>query len=253
MLNKILQSEKQKVTLSFISVVLFVYILLFEFILPANAFLPKPTILIDSVFSLFNDYNFAKAYLFTFTSIYSIIIISYFILRFTSKYISDYSLAFPGLIHLLDLSKYFIPFFLILLFELWFDNLMIGEYLFTLILSMGILKVTFFKEIFSMKQEYILSAKSLGLSEKDIFTKVIWKTIQPKIFQSIKNNQVPIWASVFIYEFICKTEGIGTIFYLVLRYNDLSALLTLFFFLIITFMAMEFILERIRKRFFYWE
>lgn len=253
MLKKILESEKQKVTLSFISVILFVYIILFEFIIPANGILPKPSILIDSVFSLFDDYNFAKSYLFTFTSIYSSIFISYFFISIIGKYFRDFSFAFPGLRHILDLSKYFIPFFLVMLFELWFGNSILGEYLFTLIIIVGILKVTFFSELISMEQEYIFSAKSLGINDKELFRKIIWKTLQPKIFNSIKKNHIVIWSSVFIYEFICKTDGIGNIFYTALKYNDLSVLLTLFLFLIITFVLMESILEIIRKRFFYWE
>ena len=253
MLNKIFKSEKHKVILSFISVVLFVYIILFEFILPANGFLPKPTILIDSVYSLFKDYNFVKNYLFTFTAIYSVLIISYFLISVGSKYFIKYILAFPGLRELLDLGKYFIPFFLILLFELWFGDSIFGEYIFILFIIIGSLKVTLFNEIFSMKQDFVLSAKSLGMKEKDIYTKVVWKTVQPKLFDTIKKNHVEIWALVFIYEFVCKTEGIGNILYFVIKYNDLSVLLTLLLILIITFLVMELILNKIEKRFFFWD
>ena len=253
MLKKLLKSENQKIITSFVFVLLSVYIILFEFILPTNKFLPKPTILFDSVQSLFQDYNFVSAFLFTFSAIYAVTIVSYFLLKIGGNIGSKIILSFPGLNALFDIGKYFIPIFLIFLFELWFGNSVIGEYLFILILLMSSLKAELFRSITSVNEEYILSAKSLGLNDNEVLSKVIWKSLQPKLFDVIQSNHIKIWSFVLIYEFISKTDGVGYIFYQVLRYNDLSVLIILFIFLIITFLVMEIVLSRIKQKYFFWE
>ena len=253
MLRKLFKSDKQKIITSFISILLFVYILLFEFVLPANRFLPKPTILFESVQSLFQDYSFISAFLFTFSAIYAVTIISFFLLKIGGSIGSKIILSFPGLNVLFDIGKYFIPLFIIFLFQLWFGNSVIGEYIFILIILMGSLKAKLFNSITTVEEEYILSARSLGVDDNKILSKVIWKSLQPKLYDVIISNHIKVWGIVLIYEFICKTDGIGYIFYRVLKYNDISVLIILFIFLIITFLVMEFVLSRIKKKYFFWE
>lgn len=253
MLKNIFNSDHLKIITSFTSALIFVYILLFEFILPANRFLPKPTILLDSVHSLFQDYNFTYAYLFTFSAIYFVAIVSFFLIRLFGGVGFKIIQYFPGLIVLFDVGKYFVPFFLVLLFELWFGNSGLAEYLFILFVMMGILKGRLFKSYLSIKEEYLLSAKSLGANESIITKKVIWKSLEPKLYDEILVNHIAIWGIVLIYEFISKSGGIGTIIYNALKYNDLSVIIIIILFLIITFLLMEFVLIRIKKKYFFWE
>ncbi len=253
MLTKIFQSTTTKVILPLLSILLFIYILFFEFIFPANSILPKPTILFDAILALFQDYDFLSSFLFSFTAIYSVMIISYFLIRFGSSWMFSFAQYFPGMKELFVIGKYFIPLFLIFLFELWFGNSIWGEYLFVLFLIMGKLKSSVMNALTIVKEEYVLSAKSLGVPENKIGSKVIWKTIQPNVYNSLVDFHIPIWGLVIIYEFICKIEGVGNIFYLALKYNDLSLTIVLFVFLIITFLIMEIILKSIKKKYFFWE
>ena len=253
MLTKIIRSSTSKVILPLLSVLLFIYILFFEFILPANSILPKPTILLETIPALFQDYDFLSSFLFTFTAIYSVMIISYFLIRFGSNLMFNMVQYMPGLKELFTIGKYFIPLFIIILFELWFGNSIWGEYLFVLFLIMIVLKSSVINELNNVKEEYILSARSLGLPQNKIGSKVIWKSIQPNVYKSLLDFHIPIWSFVIMYEYICKTDGVGNIFYLTLKYNDLSLAIVLFVFMIITFLIMEIVLKSIQKKYFFWE
>jgi ABC-type nitrate/sulfonate/bicarbonate transport system permease component len=143
--------------------------------------------------------------------------------------------------------------FITLLFEIWFGDSVWGEVIFILILVMGNLKSSFFKEMQNVNSEYLNSAKSLGLSEDVIILKVAWKVIQPKIFNSIAKEHLSIWTWVLIYEFICQTDGVGQILYLALKYNDISLLIVLFVIVIIIWLIMEIAFQNIKKKFFFWE
>lgn len=244
---------KNKVTISFIFSLLFVYILLFEFILPINKVLPKPSILIESVPSLFIEYNFLNALTLSISVIYLTLLISYFLIKLSKNILVVFSNNFPKSHELLKISRYFMPLFLILLFELWFQESIFGEILFILILSMGSLKSAFLFELQNIKSEYLYSAKSLGLNENEIIDKVIWKSIQPKIFESISQNHVYLWSWILVYEFISKTDGIGALLYTALKYNDFSLILVAIIFIVITILIMNFVFLNIKKKFFFWE
>lgn len=253
MLTNKFNSRSTRVLLPLISVLLFIYILFFEFILSANSILPKLTTLIDSIPALFQEYDFLSSFLFSFTVIYSMMIISYFLIRFSANWILGFVQYFPGVKELFIISKYFIPIFLIFLFELWFGNSIWGEYMFVLFITMGILKSAVINELDHVNEEYIIAARSIGLPENKIAEKVIWKAIQPNAYNSLLKFHIPIWSYVIIYEFTCKTGGVGNIFYLALRYNDLSLTIVLFIFLLILFLIMEIILKGIKEKYFFWE
>jgi len=201
-----IKTFRYRILLSFFSGLLFVYILLFEFILPQNKVLPKPSILIDSVHSLFVEYNFGSALLLTFGAIYSIFILSYFILKMSSSIITTFKQIAPALGELLILKNYFLPIFLIFLFESWFGSSMWGEYLFLFILIMGSFKAVFINNIDALNDEYLIAAKSLGVSEKVMKRDIVFKMIQPKIYESIKRH-------IIILRFL-RTQQVHKIFIL---------------------------------------
>ena len=251
MLSKIIL-RKNKVILSFLLSIVSIYIILFEFIIPANKILPKPSILLESIPSLINDYNFGSSFLLTFSAIYATMLISYFLISVSNSFLIKILNLFPGFKELFVISKYFIPLFLIFLFQLWFGDSLWAEYLFLLIIIMGFLKESVADNLGSLKQEYIVSAKSLGLTENEINSKVIWKSIQPNLFKSLKSKHISIWSLVIIYEYICNTGGVGSIFSLAIKYHDLSLVIVMFTSLIIAILVMEYLLEIVMKKYFYW-
>ncbi len=171
--KKITKSNDSIVILSFFVILLFVYIILFEFILPANRIIPKPTILLETVPVLFEEYAFISNLLFTFSVIYSVMIITYFILKIGYKALFYINELFPGIQSLFIIGKYLLPIFMIFLFNIWFGNSVYGEYLFSLIIIMGSLKAEVSNQFNNPKKEYIDSARSLGLTDNKLFGSII--------------------------------------------------------------------------------
>lgn len=246
------KSQNYSIILSFIFSLVFIYIVLFEFIIPANKFLPKPSILLDSIPSLFNDYNFLFSFLFTVSTIYATMVISYSFIRVGNQLLINFLNLFPGSKSLFVIGKYFTPIFLVFLFELWFGNSVWGEYLYVLIIIMGILKESVSTQIENILTEFIDSAKSLGIDDTGIIKNVVWKSLQPELFSSLRKNHIILWGYVLLYEFVCNTGGIGSIYNTALNYNDLSIVVLLIAITIFTFLIMEYAFEQLKKKYFFW-
>lgn len=238
---------------SLLSALLFVYILLFEFVLPINKFLPKPSILLSSIPSLIEDYNFGYALVTTVSTIFISLFVGYFLIKFFNRSLLSSINLFPKVLYLKKISEYFIPFFLILLFALWFNKSIWFEFLFALILVMGKLKFSFFDAASTLKQEYIEASRSLGASQKLIENKVIWKLIQPKLFVTIYEYYKYLWAWILVYEFVLNSNGIGNVLYSAIKYNDLSVVVLSIIILIIVNILGKLLLKSIKNKFFFWE
>ncbi len=244
--------NKDFIVSKFILTLVFVYIILFEFILPINKVLPKPSVLIDSFPTLIYEYHFVSKFLFTFAMVYLAILISFLLISLFSNILIKIIKNFPLASKIFVIGKFFIPLFLIFLFEQWFNSSTYGQYLFVFILVMGYLKISFFNSYDLMKDEYIISARSLGLTESAISKKVIWKSIQPYLFRTVQENHIFIWSFVIIYEFICQTDGIGTALITAVKYNDFSIIILIIIFVILAFYLMELILNKVKQKFFFW-
>ena len=238
---------------SLLSVLFFVYILLFEFVLPINKILPKPSILLASIPSLVEDYNFGFALVRTVSTVFISLFVSYFLIKFFNRSLLFAINLFPKVLYLKKVSEYFIPFFLILLLALWFNKSIWFEFLFALVLVMSKLKFSFFGAVSSLKQEYIESSKSLGISQQLIQDKIIWKLIQPKLFESINEYYKYLWAWVLVYEFVLNSDGVGSVLNLAIKYNDLSVVVLSIIILIIVNILGTFLLKSIKRKFFFWE
>ncbi len=251
--NKYLKNSGLQIVLPLLTVLLFVYILLFEFVLPINQLFPRPSILIESVPSLFKDYKFFDSLMFTISIIYTSLLVAYFLLKFSSKLIIKTANFLPAIKHLLDYSKYFLPVLFIFLFNLWFADSIWGEILFIILLISASLKTALIKSVLSVNQEYIDSAKSLDLNDNQIITDVIWKSVQPYVFSEIKKSHILLWSYAIIYEFICKTDGIGNVFRLAVKYNDISVVILIILVVVLFIVLGEFLLGKIKTKFFFWD
>ncbi|MBK8946397.1 MAG: ABC transporter permease subunit [Ignavibacteriae bacterium] len=241
------------VTFAFLSSLFFVYIILFEFILPINSIFPRPSILIESIPSLYKEYYFIQNFLFTVTLIYSSFIASYFLIKLFFAIIFRISNQFNKIYQILNSANYFLPIFLIFLFNIWFDNSILGEILFLLFITMGMLKSQVILNSNKVNEEYILSAQSLGLDQKEIISKIIWKNFQPQLFNVFVRNHFLIWTYSLIYEFINKTNGLGKLFYLTLKYDDFVILILTIIVLVISFVFFNYLMKLIKDKFFFWE
>ena len=248
-----LKRSTSKIIVSFLAALLFIYILLFEFILPANKVLPKPSILYLSITDLFTDYNFLSAFILTVSVIYISIFISYFVLKFFASLLIDISFSYPRMNKIFLLGKYFMPIFLIFLFSFWFGDNIYAEYLFAFIIVGTALKETLVSSTLNIETEYIEAAKSLGVNKIELIKNVIWKTIQPKLYKTIVKSHFVLWTLIIVYEFITRTSGLGNIFRLALKYNDISIIVLLSLIIMITMYLFSILLELVKRKFFFWE
>ncbi|MEE9431085.1 MAG: ABC transporter permease subunit [Melioribacteraceae bacterium] len=248
--NYFLKNNSAKI-LPLLAKVAFVYIILFEFILPANGILPKPSILIESVTSLFKHYNFLYAFGFTLSIIFFALLVGYFLIRIFRNTMLYFTRTFPTLISLLDTTKYFLMILLVFIFHFWFGNNIYGELFLAIIVVLGNLKIEYFKSANEVKQEYLDAAQSLNISESKK-TNVIWKSVQPKLFSSLEFSHYSLWTLLIIYEYINGTNGIGSVFRLAIKYNDFSVVVLLILIISTSLWLSTLLLNSIRAKFFFW-
>ncbi len=238
--------------LVFLSVI-FVYVLLFEFILPVNKVLPKPTLLLESYSSLWTDYNLFSAFAVTTSVIYLSLLLGYlFIILISGPLIKSF-IETPGLYNGLKIFRYFPAFFFAVLFAFWFDGSIISEFLFSFIAVVFFLGLNIIENIKSVKEEYLDSAKSLNIPNSKIYSEIIWKSIQPDVFNSIFKLHVYIWVLVLVFEFIGGRDGFGLIYRTVFAYNDLAALFALAVLISILIWFGKVLIRLFQNRLIYWE
>ncbi|MEG8947445.1 ABC transporter permease subunit [Rosettibacter firmus] len=235
----------------FLITIIFVYVMLFEFVLPVNKVLPRPTLLVEAFFSIWKDYNLLYSMALTTTSIYLSLALGSIIMMFISKKLLYYLMQFKDLFDSIKFYKY-IPFiFLIVIFIYWFQDSIIAEFMFGLVYVFALLKISLFEELKNIDEYYIV-AKNMGLDEKEIHSKVIFKTLQPALFEKIIQIHFSLWGIILIYEFI-DGNGFGGVYSKILYYNDFSAIFVLT--IIITFLIWigNLLLKFIQLKYYFWE
>ena len=179
-----MKTNHKKKNLIILLIVIAVYYVLFEFILPINRILPKPSLLIESFSSLWSDYHLVNAFAVSASAVYTSIIIGYLIINFTSGFWISAFRKNETLFLPFRLFRYFPAFFYAVIFAFWFPESIIAEYFFALIAAVFFLALTIRTVLPNVKKEYLVSAESMGVSESNINSKVIWKLIQPEVFES---------------------------------------------------------------------
>ncbi len=231
----------------------FVYVLLFEFILPVNKILPKPSLLLESYSSLWTDYNLFGAFAITTSVIYLSIIVGYLFAASISGMLIKSFYNTPGIFNGLKIFRYFPAFFYAILFAYWFEGSIIAEFIFTFLAVVFILGLNIFNQLGSVKPEYIESAKSLGIYESKIYSEVIWKSIQPEIFESLFRLHYYIWVLVLLFEFVGGSDGFGLIYRSLLTFQDLAALFSLAILISLLIWLGKFLIRFFQKKLIYWE
>jgi ABC-type nitrate/sulfonate/bicarbonate transport system permease component len=147
----------------------------------------------------------------------------------------------------------FLPGILIgLLLVYWFPGSVYIEFVFAFGTAFLSLVIFFQKRIENFNPEYIDAARSLGITENRIKRKIIWKALQPKIFNHINDLHLYIWSLIIAFEFIKGNTGLGNVFRLALLYKDLSALFSVFIIVGITIFLGRWIIKYLHKKFAFW-
>jgi len=147
----------------------------------------------------------------------------------------------------------FFPFILLGVFFLFiFPGSEFVEYIFLIVYSFVFLVIKILSPGL-VKEEYIISAKSLGKSKKEITRSVIVKALQPALLKSVLKLHINLWTMLIAIEFFKEGLGIGSVFSLMVEDNDLPGFLFLTFFLVIIIGFGSFVINLIQKKFYFWE
>lgn len=252
-LNNLQKKQILKNRFAFFITLIFTYVLLFEFILPINKILPKPSLLIESIPPLFEDYNLLAEMTISTTIIYLSIPIAFLVLYIISFSLDKIMKVNPGFFNNFRLFRNFPTFFFAVLFAFWFGESLFAELIFTLAASAFFLIVAYLGSLQKIEKQYLDAASSLLMEGKEIHQKVIWKHCQPLVYDELKRLHYYLWVLVLIYEFIGGSNGFGGVYNLALKYNDFSAIIMLGIIIALLIWLGNSIIDYIRNKTMFWK
>lgn len=230
-----------------------VYVIVFEYIFPSNKILPRPSLLLDSVKPLQEDYNILSNFLFSFSGIYLILIVGYFLFRLSAIYLTGFLISFSNTIKFLSSFKYFPLLGAIAIFILWFPYSFLSEYIFYLIITFTFLLTALQKERINVKHEYIDSIISIAGNKSNVINEITFKNCEPEVFHSLRVLHILLWSAMLIFEFVKAQSGLGFLIRNALLYRDLSVLFLLTVLIFIIISLGDFIIKFIYKKSFHRE
>ncbi len=230
-----------------------IYIVLFEFTWLTQSVFPKPSLLLDSFLSLFSDYNLLNAFVETTANVFPAIVISVILIELFGKTILKILFNFRGIENIKFPFRYFSFFFFVLLLNLFFQESFWVEFIFVSLFVFGKFITSILDGLNSISDEYINSAKSLGLSESKIISKVIWKELQPNIYKNLTSIHTEVWVVAIIYEFVGAVNGMGAIYRIAFNYNDLTAIVALGIFISLIILLVNSIIKIVISKLIFWK
>lgn len=232
---------------------LFVYVAFFEFILPVNRILPKPSVLLESFFTIWQDYNLIQAMAITSTAVYISIGIGFAILSWLSTFIIKLALEYRESLETLKIFRFFPAFFFAIVFIYWFQDSFIAEIFFGLFTFLIFISNECINNAKKVNQEYLLIGRNLELTDNQIYSKIVWKTLLPSLTKSLLRLHYYLWIIVMIYEFVGGISGFGGVYKLALNYSDFTALFTIAIVISILILIGDFIIKYITDKLVFWD
>ncbi len=236
----------------FLAVLIFVYVVLFEFILPVNKYLPKPSLLYESITHIWQDYSLLYA-----ISISTSMVIVSLLAGYFSSYINAASIFKTaerniGVVNALKIFLYVPVIFCVALFSFWFSEYYFAEFLFVLLVSVVLSYSALFRCTLKVHSAYVDVAKNLGLTPTDVYQKVYWKSSQPLFTNEYFSIHRLMWGAVLVFEFVVNAHGIGHVMRLVLEYRDFTALINIALMISVLVFIGDSIIRFIRHKFITW-
>jgi ABC-type nitrate/sulfonate/bicarbonate transport system permease component len=250
-MNIIIHPDKKYIF--FLSCFLIVGIIIFEFILPPNHFLPRPSIVVLSVISLFRDYQLLVNMFSSISAIYFSSIFAGLFIWIVRRYLFMNKNLFGFLAISLKWIARIVPGILLGLFLiLWFPNSEGSKYILIFFLCFTYLFQKAENELKKVNHEFIDAAVSLGAGKNFIFEKVSWKVIEPALVESMTELHFYLWSILIIFEFINGGSGLGAVLRSAILYKDLSALFTSVIIICIIILIGAALIKYFKKKFIFW-
>lgn len=237
----------------FLLIYLFLWIVLFEFVLPVNKFLPKPSIVVESIVDLITKYNLLYHLVSSVVVIYFSMLFSYLLIAaMRSALIKKKNILTDFIMSLEWFSEYVPGIAIGLILIYWFPDSNYIEFIFAFAASFTSLLIRLQKLTSKAPESYSLAARSLGMKEDKINSKIIWKAVQPNLTEHLISLHFYLWSMLIAFEYIKGGLGVGVVFRDALSFNDLSALFSTFILIGLTIFAGQFFLKKIKEKYFNW-
>ena len=247
------RSEEKKFLAKFLFTLLFVYICLFEYILEANKVLPKPSLFFESFISIWKDYDLFFALIITTSVVYLAMIIGYGILFLLKNILSTVYYSYPTVISASKVFKYFPAFFYAVMFDYWFQGSYFAEFLFAIIAFSFLMMSLYIQETKNVKEEYLVFASGLRISDKTIFSRIIWNSNQAALFSAMKRYNFYLWVLILLFEYIANIEGLGRVYNQMLAYKDLSGLISVAVIIAVIIYSTNKLIEYFSNKLIHWK
>jgi len=229
------------------------WILLFELILPVSNISPKPSIVFQSLFDLVKTYQLGWNYLSTVSAIYFPLILAYYLVQIIFPIILNKTLISDIILSVEWFSRYIPGIILAMILIYWFPQSEITKFIFVFLISFTSFMFRSKNLAENLGSEYSLALKSFGIEANSISRKVIWKAIQPDLTAHIIRQNIYLWASIVIFEYVNLGYGMGTILRKILQFRDLSALVMIFVIIGTSIFISTQLLKLIKNKVYFWK
>jgi ABC-type nitrate/sulfonate/bicarbonate transport system permease component len=215
--------------------------------------LPKPSLVFESFGYIWADYNFLEAIAITSTSVYLSLVVAYLAVSSLSGLIIKITLEFPNAIEKLKVLRYFPAFFFAIIFSYWFGKSILAEFLFAFISSIILISIQLVIATKKHNKVYVNIATNLGIKKNKIYSNVIFKNIQPYLFNELIRIHYYLWVLVMVYEFINVINGFGGVYKTALLYRDFAGLFSIAILISVLILFGSYLINKIHEKIFYWE
>jgi ABC-type nitrate/sulfonate/bicarbonate transport system permease component len=204
--------------------------------MPTNYFVPKPSVVLESFSSLWNDYNLLPNLFSTIGCIYLSLLIALIFSNFLSNKVIDKKFSKYLIKERIKGHFIFLMFSFLILSAIWFSDFYFFKIIFASAISTLAITIKNLRGMDKVNRHFIDSMKSLGFSKGVVQNKIISKLLRPTLLNYVKNYQFVLWMILIIYEILIGREGIGFMLKKIVEYKDLSAAIALL--LILGFMLL---------------
>lgn len=230
-----------------------IWILLSEILLPVNQVIPKPSIVLLAFGDLIYKYQLGLNYLSTVTAIYLPLLLSYYFCKIVLPVLLKENIFTSVILSFEWFSRYIPGIILAMILIYWFPQSDLTKFMFAFLISFTSLMFRTKHLAEGVEPEYILGLQSFGILKTFAERIVIWKAIQPNFLVHIIKQNLYLWASVIMFEFVNLGLGLGTILRKVLMFRDLSALVMLFLIIGTSIFIITQSMNFVKNKFYFWK
>ena len=237
----------------FLSGFLFLWIILFEFIFPPNQILPRPSIAVMSIISLFTDYHFLINLFSSISTLYLSFIAACLFIWIFKRYLINSKNVFGYVAFYLKWILGIVPGILIGLFLIiWFPDSEFIKYIFIFFISFTYLINNLEHEVKKVNSEFIDAAVSLGAGKNFISDKVYWKAVEPALAESLTELHFYLWSMLIMFELIKGGYGLGSVLRTAILYKDLAGFFASVLIICLIIFIGASLIKYFKNKFFFW-